>query len=610
MTRTPFRLSVILAFQFVLLCIAAGNCHAQTTLKEEIFSTYCGAADLSLQPQNIAVIWQPMIDTALLIPPKGRCWMRLSAQNQRSDTNGSAYLILQRSPLIDTVLFDGQGKEITQSTHDRQSELAIEIGRRILFPTAALSNGPLYVRFNSSNPIFQERVINKGFSPLSVGVMEQQRLLMTTIFAAVVLLTSAMFIASFGIALRDLDFGIYSIYTFALGVTLIAWDQVDLPIVGINYGWVWQFGCPISEAMLCWLAIRFGKFDRHSIVVSRILKLVIAFNVLLLLWSMLAKIGVPVMPMPFDRFSYDNWQDVLIGALIMIGSWRGGRRGERDCYLLLLSLTPSMISDFINRIWDPAIAPFLQSSLGYALPHWLNKTIHFNGSLTWLALPMIFCFALARRSLLLHRSLIDERKLLEERVFDRTMELHSAMKELELLATTDSLTGLANRRSMNEWINHEIERSCRFHKPLALCMIDIDHFKNINDTFGHATGDLAIAAIAKTFNETIRKTDIASRYGGEEFLLLMPETDEIEASVVTERLREAIQALQLYSDDNHVFAVTASIGVAFFDHQAAEDTMSKLLNRVDKALYRAKNAGRNQVAFSSSQFSADAAFSN
>jgi diguanylate cyclase (GGDEF)-like protein len=593
-----FRLLITLATLLLLFCANVESCQAQPLPADVTFAYRCNVNDLFMPSIINSAGWLKMNDGALFIPPKARCWLRLTTQNPQTEADRAKYYILQRSPLVDAALFDASGTEIARSTHDQTTHVAIDIGRRIMFPLAKLSDGPLYVRLDSSNPIYQERVVNKGFSTVSDGVMTQQAVLTATIFSATLLLTSAMFTASFGVVLRDLDFGIYSIYALTLGITLLAWDQANLQAIGSGYGWIWQLSNPLSTVMLCWLAIRFGKFHKHSILVSNLLIVEMSVNLVLLLWAILSLLGVPMMAMPFERFNYENWLDVVTGTLIIIGGWRGWRRGDTDCLILMLSLVPSMISDFINRIWDPAIAPFLQSSLGYALPEWLNKTIHFNGSLTWIALPMVFCFALARRAMQLHMTLIDERKRLEDRVLHRTHELHIANKELELLATTDSLTGLANRRCMMECIKREIERSDRSKKSLALCMIDVDHFKNINDTHGHPTGDRAIMAIAAACNESIRKTDIASRFGGEEFVMLMPETELTEATIVTERLRAAIEALPILSENGQPFSMTVSIGVAFFDHQTSDDNMSKLLNRADKALYNAKNAGRNQVVLS------------
>ena len=539
--------------------------------------------------------WQTLTDPAIFIKPVSSCWLRVQVSPLPTTQQRNEYLVLQRSPKIDIHFFNAQGQLITTSDHAHPSQLVIEIGRRVMVPLNSVSDGLMYVRFDSSNRIFVERAVIKRITALTDGIIELRRLLATTMFAATMLLTSAMFIAAFGYALRDLDFGIYSVYTLMLGITLIAWDQIDLPIIGINYSWVWQLTSPLSTAMLSWLAIRFGKFHLHSQLVSRLLICIMGFNLLLFFWAAISQTGVPMMPMPFNRLNFENWQDLVLDILIMTAGWRGWRRGERDCLLLFLSLAPSTVSDLITLIWDPMLAPLLLSKLGYSNPLWLDQIIHFNGSLTWLALPLVFCFALARRSLLLHLTLIDERKRLEDRVLQRTHELHTAMKELELLATTDSLTGLANRRRMMDWISHEIDRSYRSHNPLALCMIDVDHFKYINDTYGHPCGDHAIVAIAKIINETIRKTDTASRFGGEEFVILMPETDALEAGIVIERLRAAIEAMQIFSEGTQTFSITASFGVAFFDHLTAEDSISKLLNRADKALYRAKNAGRNQV---------------
>jgi len=596
MTINPIRLPINFVALLAFLFAVAGSCHAQSLSGNAQFSTRCNVSDLFAPASNLNTDWQPMADSAFYITPKTRCWLKVTSITPAAEQIRTVYLVLQRSPLVDLMLFDEHGKDIARSTHNGTSHAVTEIGRRVLLPMDKLSAGPLFIRIDSSNSIFEERVVNKGFNVLPDAVTDQQNILTGTIFAATLLLTSALFTASFGLALRDLDFGIYALYTFALGITLLAWDQVNLPMVGIDYGWVWQITVPISTATLCWLAIRLGKFHKHSILVSRSLIAVMAFNLLLLFWALVALAGIPVVSMPFHRLNFENWQDVVMGALIMAGGYRGWKRGDVNCLMLFLALTPSMFIDMVNRLWDPAVAPYLQS-YGYGLPQWLDRTIHFNSTLSWIALPLVFCIALARRSMLLHTELTDERKRLEERVTSRTHELHIANKELQLLATTDSLTGLPNRRSMMEWIQREIERAGDTEKPLALCMIDVDHFKKINDTYGHATGDQAIIAIANACSEIIRKTDIAARFGGEEFVLLMPETDLGNAKNVAERLRAAIEALIIKSDNHPPFGMTISIGLALFDRQSGTDTMSSLLNRADNALYQAKSAGRNQVVF-------------
>jgi diguanylate cyclase (GGDEF)-like protein len=192
-------------------------------------------------------------------------------------------------------------------------------------------------------------------------------------------------------------------------------------------------------------------------------------------------------------------------------------------------------------------------------------------------------------------ALADERNNLEDRVLQRTLELLLANQKLEKLATTDPLTGIANRRKMTEQISHELDRARRFHHPLSLLMIDIDHFKRINDTYGHEVGDKAIVAIARLLTESMRGVDLVARFGGEEFVLLMPETHVEVAVHAAERLRAAVAALTVEAGDGALVAQTISVGVSSADPSGTLDTPSSLLVRADKALYRAKKDGRNRV---------------
>ena len=192
-------------------------------------------------------------------------------------------------------------------------------------------------------------------------------------------------------------------------------------------------------------------------------------------------------------------------------------------------------------------------------------------------------------------ALHDERNLLEARVLQRTLELMVANTKLEQLATTDPLTGIGNRRRMTEQINKELERCRRFKHPLALLMVDIDHFKNVNDIYGHEAGDRAIVAVARALAGGMRNIDMASRFGGEEFVLLMPETDIDVASGAAERLRSEVAALFIDGDNGEQITLTVSIGVAASTSEGAPDSASSLISRADKALYQAKHAGRDRV---------------
>lgn len=169
--------------------------------------------------------------------------------------------------------------------------------------------------------------------------------------------------------------------------------------------------------------------------------------------------------------------------------------------------------------------------------------------------------------------------------------LKHAVEKLDRLATTDDLTGLHNRRSLLERLTMEAARAKRYRTPLAAVMIDLDFFKRINDHHGHATGDLVLANVGSLVRESVRSSDIAGRYGGEELCVILPETGLAGSCKFAETLRRRLLALGHGVDG--LGPVSASLGVAVIDHTGGDAT--SLLKQADEALYRAKHAGRNRV---------------
>ena len=174
-------------------------------------------------------------------------------------------------------------------------------------------------------------------------------------------------------------------------------------------------------------------------------------------------------------------------------------------------------------------------------------------------------------------------------------------QRIEQLARTDELTGLYNRRHFMEIFNHELERSNRYKKPFALGILDIDFFKRVNDKYGHPAGDRVLARFGATLRSSLRDTDIVARLGGEEFGVLMPETNLQEAYKVFCRLKELIAKQEVTINDSSsaadgegMIAITVSIGVASREANDAIDTRT-LLERADRALYQSKDEGRNRV---------------
>ncbi|WP_448189546.1 diguanylate cyclase [Azospirillum sp. sgz301742] len=165
--------------------------------------------------------------------------------------------------------------------------------------------------------------------------------------------------------------------------------------------------------------------------------------------------------------------------------------------------------------------------------------------------------------------------------------------ELKILATTDPLTGLSNRRAFLSAAERELGRVRRYGRPAAVLMFDIDHFKRINDTHGHAVGDVALQRVAAACRELLRDSDLVGRLGGEEFGVLLPETDTASALDVAERLRAALAAAVVPAPEGATLTLTASIGVAVCE--ARDGSIEQALGRADRALYRAKGAGRNRI---------------
>ncbi|ELS32724.1 MULTISPECIES: diguanylate cyclase [Pseudanabaena] len=178
------------------------------------------------------------------------------------------------------------------------------------------------------------------------------------------------------------------------------------------------------------------------------------------------------------------------------------------------------------------------------------------------------------------------------KVVERTNELAHLNVELERIASIDMLTGVANRRQFMYRLEQEIERSRRYKRPLSLIALDIDHFKKINDAWGHGGGDIALYDISQRVNLLMRESDLLGRIGGEEFVVLLTETSSEEAMLVAERLRSVIADTPVVINGNNV-NVTASFGVATFDQE--KDTITTILSRADKALYMSKETGRNRV---------------
>ena len=184
-------------------------------------------------------------------------------------------------------------------------------------------------------------------------------------------------------------------------------------------------------------------------------------------------------------------------------------------------------------------------------------------------------------------------KRLQDELDLKNRELEVANKRLRKLSITDGLTELFNHRHVHELLHDEWERSLRSGEPVGVAMLDLDRFKSINDTYGHPTGDVILYETARIIRETAREIDMVGRYGGEEFIAILPNTSEEDAARFAERVREQVES-HVYRDESNEIRMTVSCGVASAPATGV-DSPEALLKSADAALYVAKESGRNRV---------------
>lgn len=254
---------------------------------------------------------------------------------------------------------------------------------------------------------------------------------------------------------------------------------------------------------------------------------------------------------------------------------------------VLLLLTLAAMNHFLNRWY---VAPAL--SIAEFVASESNAKIVEPPRVPEMWQPWVSAMARAFRERWQYLSdLRAANEALEQRVVERTQALTDANIRLEELATTDPLTGAFNRRRLLDVIGVECQRVLRGVTTISVLMLDVDHFKKINDSYGHSVGDDVLCAVVQRIKDSIRATDSVYRYGGEEFLVLLPMLDNSGAIISAERLRKIVEDTPV-EVDGHSIALTISVGIASYRHGESPD---QLLARADELLYAAKKAGRNRV---------------
>ncbi len=382
-------------------------------------------------------------------------------------------------------------------------------------------------------------------------------------------------------AVRDIAYFWYVLVVVSSTLT-------QLSINGFTYQYLWPnapafnaVSLPLSLAgtviALGFFTDRFLNIRSTSLNTSRFCRGIGWFGVLLLGVSLIATYETAI------RLLIPT---AMIGSFALIGIgfylwWRG----EILARFYLLALTSFMIGNVVYTL----------SKYG-ALPHtiWTEHSIQIGHSIEVLLLS----FALAYRINLERRRRLEAQQeateKLEERVEERTAELAQAYGEVKRLSQTDGLTGAHNRMYFEECLEQEWRRNARQGNSLALIILDADYFKVINDTWGHPCGDAVLRFLAESCHRTVcRPADLVARFGGEEFVVLLPDTNLEGACTIAEKLRKQIASHEL-DCQGHKVAVTVSLGVACTipDSRISHEI---LVQQADKALYQAKEQGRNCV---------------
>ena len=235
------------------------------------------------------------------------------------------------------------------------------------------------------------------------------------------------------------------------------------------------------------------------------------------------------------------------------------------------------------------------------LPSWARKKTHHSISQTFDALLVPVATdesIIALMRLVRSREKpfsTDELRFLEAVANQTALALERAklIAFLENLSITDALTGIANRRHFEWRLSEEVERARRYKYPLSAFMLDLDHFKQVNDNYGHQIGDIVLQQVAQMLKSSLRRTDFLARYGGEEFVVLAPQTPAERALILGERLRQVISESPIPIADNLQIHITISVGIAVFPDHAQNE--NELISAADTALYKAKQMGRNRV---------------
>ncbi|MBD3586784.1 diguanylate cyclase [Salinimonas sp. HHU 13199] len=553
--------------------------------------------------------WKPVSNPVNLGMHEAGHWFRFKLPARASQHD---HILEINYPLLDNVdvfVFDSSGQKLLR--HFVSGDERIYIQRSLLVPTLAFELPPtsgalqVYLRVESSGSI---KVPLRYWEKERFVSYTASHNLMMGLFLGVLF---AVGVSNFFLFItnRSTTFFVYSGYVFSLALTIAAMHGIGYAIIWPEQVWFQGRAVAIFANATIMFAVLFSdrilNVSRYSLRLSRALKIVAELFFISLLVSFILPYSFLIKAF-LIMVSFTVIFTLTVGIWIAIKGVRIARYYAFAWFILLLSAFTASL-DNLGIITSPVPSNFL---------------LMLGASIETLLLALVLAinyshnreqvFAIKEQALSQEKAMLKTREELlnvqqqyqeelEYQVQERTLELEVALRELSdanqelsTLNTTDPLTGIRNRRHFDKRLQAESRRSRREQTPLSIALIDIDHFKQINDDYGHTIGDTCLCQVAERLKAQLKRPgDDVCRYGGEEFVVLLPNTELTGAQQVAESMRQAIAAQPLDIDDNKLH-ITISAGVVtsviISDGQEAE-----LFNHADKLLYAAKAAGRNQV---------------
>lgn len=524
-------------------------------------------------------------------------WLRFTLPPQKSESilelsyallDDISYYRLQDNKIIETI-FTGDKRNFS----DRPIK-----HRAFLFPVPVLNQTQtILLKIRSSSAIQVPLIL---WPEKSFFEQDQYKLVEHGVYYGIVFVM-ALYNFFLFLRLRDRTYGFYVLYVITFSIT-------QLSLTGFSYQFIWpdfpdwnQKSVAVLSPLIVVSAIVFS---------SNFLKLANYYPLLCKLLYLLAFIGIGISASSV-YLPYHTMIPLAAGLAII------------TCISILLISYYVMFKSlhkyatYFATAWSVflvGVVILAMSKFGILPRTWITESAAQIGSAIEI---ILLSFALAERlydavqrrfmaedeSIIIKEELIQtqqkQNQILESEVTARTQDLKAALNkvnilnnELSDLSTMDQVTGVRNRRYFDDMLKKEFRRAFRNHSNISLIMLDLDHFKSVNDTHGHLAGDLCLKTIANAiYNIVKRPPDLVCRYGGEELAIILPETDLKGAMIIAERIRHQIESLQI-KFSGETISVTASLGVSSFTPNSNK-TPNLLIELADNALYQAKNEGRN-----------------